>query len=258
MAATRDPSRFYRTVLDIIAQAPAPCLVGGAFALARHTGINRVTKDLDLFIRRRDWPVIARALRAEGIFARLLFPHWLGKALSSRHTVDVIFASGNGQLPVDDGWFERSVPGRVLGRAVGLCAPEDMILSKAFVMERERFDGADVAHLILAQAAAINWVTLCRGFRGHERVLLAHLLLFEYIYPHDAHLLPRWVIRRLLTAPQPALRRTPRLCRGTLLSREQYLIEIRQRGYADARLPPYGLMSSRERAIWTRAIRTKR
>jgi hypothetical protein len=255
MPPPRDPTRFYRLVIETLTGARLRFLVGGAFALARHTGINRATKDLDIFIRREDWPDIARALRDRGIRARLIFPHWLGKALAPRDNVDLIFASGNGQLPVDDGWFARAVRGRVLECAVALCAPEDMILSKAFVMERERFDGADVLHLILAQARTLNWTTLCRLFRGHERVLLAHLVLFQYVYPHDASLVPRWVLRRLATTPDPPLRRTPRLCRGTLLSREQYLADIRQRRYADARLPPYGRMSPRERAIWTRAIR---
>ena len=30
-----------------------------------------------------------------------------------------------------------------------LLAPEKIILTKAFVMERERYDGADIAHLLL-------------------------------------------------------------------------------------------------------------
>jgi hypothetical protein len=87
-------------------------------------------------------------------------------------------------------------------------------------------------------------------------MLLVYLLLFEFVYPHDAHLIPRRVIRRLLAAPSPRLPRTPKLCRGPLISREQYLIDIQERGYADARLPPYGTMTPRERSIWTRAIRS--
>jgi hypothetical protein len=256
MAPSREQSRFYRSVIDTLRDARVPFLVGGAFALTRHSVVRRATKDLDIFIRREDWPAVARALRDRHIYARLLFPHWLGKALNGRHTVDMIFASGNGQLPVTDAWFSRAVPARVLGRDVGLCAPEDMIVSKAFVMERERFDGADVMHLLLAQARTLDWNALCHNFHGHERVLLAYLVLFEYVYPHDAHLIPRRVIRRLLAARNAPLLPAPKLCRGTLISREQYLVDIRELGYADARLPPFGRMSPRERAIWTRAIRT--
>ena len=254
MAPTRDQTRFYRTVIDTLRDAGVPFLIGGALALARYSPVRRATKDLDIFIKRDDWAPTARALRARRIYARLLFPHWLGKALAGRHTVDVIFASGNGQLPVTDGWFTRAVPGRVLGRDVGLCAPEDMILSKAFVMERERYDGADVMHLLRSQARTLDWRALCANFRGHERVLLSYLLLFGYVYPHDAHLVPRRIMRRLFLTPDPPLGPTP-VCRGTLLSREQYLVDLQEHGYADARLPPFGIMSPRERAIWTRAIR---
>jgi hypothetical protein len=49
-----------------------------------------------------------------------------------------------------------------------------------------------------------------------------------------------------------------RVCRGTCLSREQYLIDIRERGYVDARLQPRGPLSEAEVAHWTAAINTIR
>jgi hypothetical protein len=42
-------------------------------------------------------------------------------------------------------------------------------------------------------------------------------------------------------------------CRGTLLSREQYLPDV-ARGWRDARLPPMGTMSPEEIELWTAAI----
>jgi hypothetical protein len=64
--------------------------------------------------------------------------------------VDVIWSSGNGIANVDPSWFEYALEEDVLGQHVFLCPPEEMIWSKAFVMERERFDGADVI-LVLAR-----------------------------------------------------------------------------------------------------------
>ena len=46
---------FYRQVLDILLDSGVPFLVGGAYAFNRYTGINRHTKDLDIFIRRDDF-----------------------------------------------------------------------------------------------------------------------------------------------------------------------------------------------------------
>lgn len=40
--------------------------------------------------------------------------------------------------------------GDVLGIPVQLCPPEEMLWSKSYVMERERYDGAEVMHLLRA------------------------------------------------------------------------------------------------------------
>jgi hypothetical protein len=248
------PVAFYRDVLRALRDADLPFLIGGTYAMARYTHIDRATKDLDLMIRRDDWPAIARALRAAGIYTRLSFPHWLGKAILGKAQVDIIFNSGNALVSVDDSWFARAVPARVLGFSVLLCPPEELLWSKSFVMERERFDGADVLHLVLTMGRVLDWQRLCDRFRGHERVLLAHLILFGYVYPGEMRIIPEWVLRRLLRAPDVVPAGT-RLCRGTLLSRAQYLVDVEKWGYTDARTPPFGRLSARENAIWTNAIR---
>lgn len=52
-------------------------------------------------------------------------------------------------------------------------------------MERERFDGADVAHIILKRGKRLDWGRLLSRFGEHWRVLLSHLILFDYIYPSE-------------------------------------------------------------------------
>jgi hypothetical protein len=246
---------FYRSVLRALRNSNIPFLVGGTFAMARYTLIDRATKDLDLMVERDAWPAVARALRAAGIYTRLSFPHWLGKALGGPAQVDIIFSSGNALVAVDEAWFERAVPARVLGFDVKLTPPEELLWSKAFVMERERFDGADVLHLILRAGSSFDWLHLCDRFKDHERVLLAHLLLFTYAYPSEASIVPRWVLTRLTGAPTTPRRMSGvRICRGTLFSRQQYLVDVQKWGYVDARLPPFGNLSPRENELWTRAI----
>jgi hypothetical protein len=46
----------------------------------------------------------------------------------------------------------------------------------------------------------------------------------------------------------------PPLCRGTLLSRAQYLADVRGGGFRDARLEPRSEMSGEEIEAWTAAI----
>ena len=208
---------FYCSTLEVFRRAKIEMLVGGAYAFARYTGIERHTKDLDVFVRERDFPRTMQALEAAGYQTEVPFPHWLGKAYCGEYFVDVIYNSGNGVARVDEEWFEHAPEGAVFDTSVKLCPIEEMLWSKAFIQERERFDGADVAHLLLKQASSMDWKRLLRRFGANWRVLLAHLVLFGYIYPTDRERVPGWVMhdlaRRLtnsLSAPTPA----QRVCRG--------------------------------------------
>ena len=175
--------RFYRDVLERMRRSGPPFLVGGAYAFACYTGIVRHTKDLDLFVRPADAGAALETLAAAGCRTEITFTHWLGKAFHEEDFVDIIYSSGNGLCPVDDAWFDHAVPHLVLGRPASLCPPEEMIWQKAFIQERERFDGADVAHLIHAHGRTLDWRRLLDRFGPHDRVLFGHLVLFGYIYP---------------------------------------------------------------------------
>jgi hypothetical protein len=158
---------------------------------------------------------------------------------------------------VDDVWFEHAVPDHVLGLPVRLCPPEEMIWSKAFIMERERFDGADVAHLVRARGREMDWARLLDRFGARWRVLLSHLVLFGFIYPCERDAVPEGVMRQLLARLQAELAEPPsedRACHGTELSRAQYLVDLERWGYRDARRIPHGNMSGDEIARWTAAI----
>ena len=92
-------------------------------------------------------------------------------------------------------------------------------------------------------------------------MLLAHLVLFGFIYPGDPLPAPDWVMNDLRRRLDDELTQPPtreKLCRGTLLSREQYLVDTRERGYADARQLPHGSMTAAEIARWTAAIESER
>jgi hypothetical protein len=252
------PHAFFRVVLRTLIHANAPFLIGGEHALARYIGIKRQAKDLDVMILRSDWPLVARILRSKGIYTRLLFPHWLGKARSGGVHVDIVYSSGNGLCQVDALWFERAVEARTLGFETRIAPPEELLWSKAFVQERERFDGADVIHLLHAIGDRLDWRHLLMRFRGYEAVLLSHLLLWRFVFPVDRDRLPAWVVAELSASVERDERVDPRLCRGPVLSREQYLMDIGVDRYVDGRLPPFGTMTETERRIWTSAIKGRR
>ncbi|HEX6723038.1 MAG TPA: hypothetical protein VF107_15845, partial [Burkholderiaceae bacterium] len=87
MATTDDgleaAAPFYRHLLQSLQGHGVPFLIGGAFSFAHFTGIRRPTKDLDLFIRQRDWPELERLAQGLGYHTELAFSHWLGKVYDS-------------------------------------------------------------------------------------------------------------------------------------------------------------------------------
>ncbi|MBP7572226.1 MAG: hypothetical protein KBA95_19395 [Acidobacteria bacterium] len=249
--------RVYREGLDVLDALGLPFLVGGAYAFARYTGIERFTKDFDVFVDSASLEPVLGALAAAGFSIDRPFPHWLAKAYRGGYYIDVIYSSGNGIARVDDRWFEHAVPGEVLERPVRLVPPEEMLWSKSFIMERERYDGADIAHLLRALASTLDWRRLIERFGGYWRVLLSHAVLFGFVYPGERDRIPAWVMETLVGRLEQDLR-TPssdeRICQGTILSRQQYLPDVELWGYHDARVFPRGHMSADDTATWTAAI----
>jgi hypothetical protein len=249
---------FYRRTVRALTRAGVPFLVGGAYAFAQFTGIIRHTKDFDVFVLPQDAGRALAALDAAGCRTEITFAHWLGKARCGEDFVDVIFGAGNGVAGVDEGWFEHAVPGKVFGLPVQLCPVEETIWTKSFIQERERFDGADVAHLLRACGPDLDWPRLLERFGEHWRVLLGHLVLFGFIYPAERRKVPAWVMHELTRRLDAETRdgaAEEATCRGTLLSRAQYLYDIEHAGFQDPRLRPRGGLTRSQVARWTAAIK---
>jgi Nucleotidyl transferase of unknown function (DUF2204) len=254
--AEGSPTEFHRRSVAALHTAGVPFLIGGAYMVEVCGGVSRSTKDFDLYVRPNDVEAALRALARAGYSTELTFPHWLAKATYRGDILDLIFRAGNGLCEVDDSWFHRAREDELLGVPVKLCAPEEMIWMKAYIMERERFDGADIAHILRCCAADIDWPHLVRRFGPDWRVLLCHLVLFGYVYPGERTLIPAPIMDNLIKCLQSETTTagSERLCRGTLLSRQQYLVDIQEWGFKDARLEERVQMSEKDIAHWTEAI----
>src|SRR3982751_4818937 len=188
--SAQDTNTFYRRTLHVLSDAAVPFLVGGSHAFLEYTGIVRNTKDFDLFLRRDDLPRAMEALEGAGYRTELTFPHWLGKAWQHDAFVDLVFSSGNGICTVDDAWFDHAVETQVLGMPVKIVPCEELIWQKTFVMERERFDGADIMHILRARAQQLQWPRLSDRFGAHWPLLYTYLVMFTFVYPSEAATLP--------------------------------------------------------------------
>jgi hypothetical protein len=257
--AAHDPAAdFYIDALTKLTNTGIPFLVGGAFAFSHYSHVPRDTKDIDIFVKPEDCSRVLAAFEELGYQTEIPFPHWLGKIHAGRYFMDVIFNSGNGVARVDDLWFDHAPRTNVLGVIVRLSPAEEMIWSKAFIQERERFDGADVLHLLREVGPALDWPRLLMRFGDYWRVLLSHIILFGFVYPDKRQNVPNWVmdeLTRRLGVSRPNLQSD--ICYGTLLSREQYLHDIDRWKYRDARQAPEGPMTEEQIKIWTEAIEKK-
>jgi hypothetical protein len=235
----RSRNDFFRRALTILNESNIPVMVGGAYALERYTGVARQTKDIDVFVKPSDVRRALELLAAEGFGTELTDPMWLAKAFHEGFLMDIIFSSGNRISTVDDLWIEFAPEDEVLGVEVKLCPAEEILWSKMFIMERERYDGADVAHIILRCGKNLDWDRLLMRVGEYWEVLLVHVILFDFVYPGDRDAIPDYVRSELQSRLERKNAQTDdveRLCRGPLLSRIQYHIDLKQWGYRDARV----------------------
>ena len=235
----RATRQVFRGALTAMNRTGIPYAVGGAFGLHWYTSFWRVAKDLDLFILPEDVGRAMQVLLEIGFTTRIKHPEWLADAVLGDHKVDLIFGMGNWSGYIDHTFFDKAPLGLVLGVRARLLPPEEMIYSKAFVASRERYDAADLHHLLIATGEQLDWPRLLDRFGENWEVLLSHLVMFRYVYPSHRNIIPPWVLDELLRRFQ-ATRQEPwqggKLCRGFLLDGiGTYSLDITEWGYRDAR-----------------------
>jgi hypothetical protein len=246
--------RVYREALLCLLTAKIPFLVGGTFAFESYTGVVRRTKDLDLFVNPADRLRVMQRLSDAGFQTEWRFRHWIGKASKDDRSIDIIYSSGNGVCPVDESWFRYALQSDILGIQARIVPAEEMLWSKAFVMERNRYDGGDIAHLLRARAQTMDWARLLFRFGAHWRVLFSHVILFGFIYPEQRLRIPDWFMHEMIRRLRLEMQSLPadrRVCQGTLLSWSQYLGDLEQGEYQDARHAPWGKLTPEDTQYMT-------
>lgn len=227
----------YREALETLNAAGIPFVVSGLYAVYEYTGIYRETKDLDLFFQPHHVVPAARALKAKGFETKLEQAHWLAKALRDGVQVDLIYGIGNGLFFIDEDWYRHARPGVLAATTVRIAPPEDLILHRLFISERHRWDMSDVAHLILMRGHELDWDRLIRRIDTHWRLLLAQIVLFDYVYPGYRARVPDAVRQRLLERERDVADELddPNAFRGTLVSRFSFAIDVNEWGLRDLR-----------------------
>jgi hypothetical protein len=231
----RESTVFFKEAIEILSESGANFLIGGAFAVFQHAGIFRNTKDLDVFCKHSEYPKILKAFKAKGFQTELTDVRWLAKILKGEYFIDLIFDTTNNICKVDESWFNHSTKGIFEGIEVRYLAPEELIWIKSYVQNRERFDGADVNHILLKTGKTLDWKRLLDRLDQHWHILLAELIMFQFVYPSDyQEIVPKWLFDELIARAneQYELPATgDKICRGPIIDQTQYAIDIKQWNY---------------------------
>ena len=188
-----DTETFYRVFDEAIAaldQRRVPYLVGGGIA-AKALGRERVTHDIDFFMKPADAPLALEALDQMGFQTEMTNPKWLFKAFKEDVMVDIIFAS-TGEIRVDERMMEHSRIADFAGRRVRTLPPEDLLTMKLMIVDedvpRHWHDALGVIRW-----AEIDWEYLLSRARYGPRRMLSLLLFAQSM---DLQV-PNSVIQRL-------------------------------------------------------------
>jgi hypothetical protein len=225
---TADQIELFHAVLEHMNERNVPYVVAGASALREHTGIARNTKDLDLFLPADHVDAALQSLQEAGFETEVNDPVWLAKAHRGEYFVDLITGMSNAALTVDQSWIDRGIACEQFGVPVKVLAPEELIASKIFVTRRERFDGADIAHVIYGTKGRIDWDRVLHLMGEHWEMLLWTILLFHYVYPAHGDYVPRRIWDLLLGRLRTQLDRpdTKARFRGSLVDPPMFNIDM--------------------------------
>jgi len=223
-----DRFELFHDVLELLKNSRIPFAVSGAFSLRQHTGICRYTKDLDLFLTAENSPAALHCLRAAGMECEITDPVWLSKAWRDGYFVDMITGMSNGLITVQDSWIQRARPAVIYGVETRVLAPEELVASKIFVAKRERFDGADIAHVIYGTYGEFDWKRELELVGPHWEMLLWSLMLFRYVYPAQSHYVPSEIWCELLTRFTHAVKNpNPNaVFRGSVIDENMFAIDV--------------------------------
>jgi hypothetical protein len=226
---------FYKEALELLNNSGASYMLGGAFALFHYTDIYRDTKDLDVFCKSTEYPKILKFFAEKGFRTELTDARWLAKVFKGEYYIDIIFDTTNNICRVDDTWYQYAVSAEFLGVNVLLVPPEELIWCKIYVQNRERFDGADVNHIILKCGKQLDWKRILFRMNQHWHLLLACLIVFQFVYPADYHdVVPKWLFDELMARANEQYDLPPALekvCRGPLIDQTQYSVDIKDWNY---------------------------
>jgi len=231
----KEAQEFYRDAIQLLNESGARYMLGGGLALMQYTGIYKPMKDLDIFCRANEYTKILKHFADNGYDTELTDVRWLAKIFKGENYIDIIFDTVNNICTVDEGWYDNAIKTKVLGEDAYIIPAEELLWCKCYVQNRERYDGADINHLILKQGKELDWKRILDRIDKHWHLLLSHVILFQFVYPSEFHdIIPRWLFDELMRRAQEQYELphpVEKVCRGTIIDNTQYEVDIKEWNY---------------------------
>jgi len=141
----------------------------------------------------------------------------------------------NAVIVVDDTWMERAQKATIAGVPSRIISAEDLLASKLFVIRRERFDGADIAHVIYGTKGRLDWKRILDHAGEHWEIVLWALILFRYVYPAHTDYVPAELWQDLLSRYMSLVQRLDPKApfRGSLVDDNIFSIDVKDWGLED-------------------------
>ena len=199
---------IYKPPLAAAAERGLPFAVGGGLAFSAYAAQLRNTKDLDLFVLPRDRQGVVDILEDAGFqdyFDQLPYDRsWIYRGVQDGSILDVIWQMVNRRARVEDDWLRRGPEVEIRGLRVRLLAPEELLWSKLYVVQRDRCDWPDLINILYRQGARLDWEHLLGKLEEDVLLLRSLLGLYCWICPDHARQLPDWLWQRCRMEPPPA------------------------------------------------------
>jgi len=191
----------FRKVITIATDRGIPFALSGGFATSFYAAAWRNTKDLDLCVRPKDRDAMVQATADAGLHdlhdEKPYDRGWIYRATGQGVIIDIIWQLANYTAEVDDGWLTSGPEVTVYGDTLRLVPPEEMILSKIHVVQRERCDFPDIVNILYACGAQLDWSRLLELLSGEERLLASVVAFYSWLAPGRSRTIPDDVWQKL-------------------------------------------------------------
>jgi hypothetical protein len=168
--------------------------IGGGLAFSAYSGRLRNTKDMDLFVRPADREALITLLTEAGYqdyYEQLPYDRkWIYRGIRDGEIIDVMWQMANYRTEVDDDWLTRGPIVEIRGEEVRLLAPEELLWSKLYVLQRERCDWPDLLNILYTVGPELDWAHLLERLADDAPVLGGLLNVFGWLCPERARDLP--------------------------------------------------------------------